>query len=173
MASLHGKGADVYIAGSNSQILSSELSALLPGRMVGIRVMPLAFSEYVRFRDSDDYDTLLDDFINNGGLPAVALLEDTFPKQAIWQFIEGVLSTVTVDDILMRHSVRNVRSLSGLLQLMMGITGDRVSARRAAKSWTLPGSGPTTSRWKSRSATWRRPSWSAVQGCLIQKRRNS
>ena len=81
VSTLFLKGADIYITGSNSQMLSTELSTKLSGRCIEIRVQPLAFREYLLFRKESGKDaaTLLDDYIRRGGFPAVALLEDTMP----------------------------------------------------------------------------------------------
>lgn len=139
VASFYTKGADVYITGSNSQMLSSELSTKLSGRCLEIYVMPLVFSEYVRFRKIQDIDRLLDDYIRDGGLPAVALAEDDSSRSIIPQIIEGTFNTVFVKDVIQRHSVRNVQSMMNLFRFMMRNIGDRTSARNAANYLTSSG----------------------------------
>lgn len=139
VSSFYTKGADVYITGSNSQMLSSELSTKLSGRCLEIHVMPLVFSEYVRFRDSRDIDKLFDDYIRDGGLPAVALLEDTQSESIIPQIIDGVFNTVFVKDVIQRHSVRNVQSMLNLFRFIMRNIGDRTSARNTANYLTSSG----------------------------------
>lgn len=139
VASLYNKGADVYVTGSNSQMLSSELSTKLSGRCIEIHVLPLVFSEYVKFRKSDDVDSLLGDFIRDGGLPAVALLGDGISKSMIPQIIEGIFNTVFVKDVIQRHSIRNIQSMTNLLRFMMRNIGDRTSPRRAANYLTSSG----------------------------------
>ena len=62
-------GADVYVTGSNYDMLSTELSTKLSGRCLEIRIQPLMFSEYLHFRNSDDPDRLLEDYIRYGGFP--------------------------------------------------------------------------------------------------------
>lgn len=139
VSSFYAKGADVYITGSNSQMLSSELSTKLSGRCLEIHIMPLVFSEYTRFRDCVDVDILLDDYIRDGGLPAVALLEDTWSKSLIPQAIDGIFNTVFVNDVIKRHSIRNIQSMLNLIKYIMRNIGDRTSARNVANYLTSSG----------------------------------
>ena len=139
VSSFYSKGADVYITGSNSQMLSSELSTKLSGRCIEIHVLPLVFSEYVRFRGPGDTDMLFEDYIRDGGLPAVALLEGTPSRTIIPQVIDGVYNTVFVKDVIGRHSVRNTRSIQNLFRFVMRNIGDRTSARNVANYLTSSG----------------------------------
>lgn len=74
-------GSDIYLTDSNSDMLSTELSTKLSSRCLEIRIQPLTFSEYVRFRNSTDTDRLLEDYIRYGGFPAVSLMMDVMPDQ--------------------------------------------------------------------------------------------
>ncbi|NLJ57891.1 MAG: AAA family ATPase, partial [Tissierellia bacterium] len=70
---------DIYITGSNAYLLSSELSTLLSGRYVEIKMQPLSFKEYLDFIDSNNRDNLQDKFnqyLKFGGLPTVVELMD-------------------------------------------------------------------------------------------------
>ena len=134
-------GCDVYITGSNSKMLSSELSTKLSGRSLDIEVAPLVFSEYVLFRKDSGLDKsrLFDDYIRHGGLPAVALSEDYRSAALIPQMISGIYNTVFVKDVVERHDIRNVSALSNLMRFLMRNIGDRTSSRKAANYMTSAG----------------------------------
>jgi predicted AAA+ superfamily ATPase len=70
---------DIYITGSNAYLLSSELSTLLSGRYVEIKMQPLSFKEYLDFIDSSNQDDLQEKFnqyLKFGGLPTIVELLD-------------------------------------------------------------------------------------------------
>ncbi len=133
ISTFYNKGADVYITGSNSNMLSSELTTKLSGRCIEIPVYTLTFSEYVRFREDSNLDKyeLFEDFIRDGGFPAVALMKDSMSSQ-INSILEGIYNTVYNKDVLARNSIRNVPMMDNLCRFMMKNIGDRTSVRSAA-----------------------------------------
>lgn len=134
VGSFFSSGADVYITGSNSQTLSSELASRLSGRSLEIHVMPLTFREYVSFRRGSGLptDRLFRDFVAQGSLPAVAKLQDTSAKVLIPQILQGVYSTVYVKDIEQRHSISGSMRMANLVRYVMRNIGDRTSSRKAS-----------------------------------------
>lgn len=134
VSTLFLKGADIYITGSNSQMLSTELSTRLSGRCMEIRVQPLAFREYILFRKSPGRDAaaLLEDYIRRGGFPAVALLEDTMPG-LVPDMLLGIYNTVYTKDVSERNSIRNNVLASNVCRLVMKNIGDRTSVRSVSK----------------------------------------
>jgi uncharacterized protein len=102
---------EVFITGSNAQMLSSELATQLAGRYVAFHVYPLCFREYLAFRPQGS----LDDFMRFGGLPGVALLEGDVARQ---QALEGILHTVMFRDIIARHEIRNGALLADILKFI-------------------------------------------------------
>lgn len=129
VTSFYEKHADVYITGSNSQTLSSDLATKLSGRTLGIHVMPLSFSEYMVFRKGSGMsgDELLSDYIRDGGLPAVALLKGTPASPLIRQILEGVYGTVYRKDIDLRYQIRNQSVMENIIRFMMRNIGSRTS----------------------------------------------
>lgn len=132
--SLYTAGADVYITGSNSEMLSSDIATRLSGRCIEIRVRPLVFSEYVLFRESSgkSVDHLLDEFLSDGGMPAVASSEDSPAKRLIPQMLEGMFATVYSTDIIDREGIRNPAMLHNIIRFLMRNIGNRTSSRRIA-----------------------------------------
>ncbi len=130
----YNSGADIYITGSNSKMLSSELSTKLSGRAIEIRVAPLVFSEYILFRKESSLsdDDLFRDYIRYGGLPAIALSMDRQPPRITSEMIEGTYNTVYTKDVIERHQIRNPAGLSNLVRFLMRNIGDRTSSRKAS-----------------------------------------
>ena len=134
VSSFFASGADVYITGSNSQMLSSELATKLSGRSLEIHVMPLSFGEYVSFRKSGGRptDRLFRDFIAQGSLPAVAKLQDTPAKVLIPQILQGIYNTVYVKDMEQRHDMSGSARMANLVRYVMRNIGNRTSPRKAS-----------------------------------------
>ena len=133
--SFYEAGANVFITGSNANMLSSELATKLSGRYVEINVYPLTFREFVDFRrnrgDESDEDSLLLRFQQTGSLPSVALMgqDDT---DLINMMLSGIFNTVFVKDVIDRNGIRNSSKIANLNRFMMRSIGDRVSIRSAA-----------------------------------------
>lgn len=138
VSTFHTGGADVYITGSNSNMLSSELSTRLSGRSLEIRVQPLVFSEYIRFRRPADRTLLLEDFIRRGGFPAVAIAMDSAPS-LVDDILDGIYNTVFKKDVTERHQIRNSAVIDHLSNYLMKNIGDRTSVRGAANYMTGKG----------------------------------
>jgi predicted AAA+ superfamily ATPase len=82
---------DIYITGSNAYLLSSELSTLLSGRSVEIKMLPLSFKEFLAFTDDGHPDSLEDTFnqyLKYGGLPTIVELREH--EDTIGPFLEGI-----------------------------------------------------------------------------------
>ena len=92
---------DVYITGSNSYLLSSELATLLSGRYVEISMLPLSFREYVTVTGRPQEDAF-SEYMQTGGLPYVAVMNRTDEK--VNQYLEGIYNTVIVKDIEERQA---------------------------------------------------------------------
>ena len=133
--SFHEAGADVYITGSNANMLSSQLATALSGRCMEIGVYPLTFREFSEFRrrrgDTSDDAALLRRFQQTGSLPAVALMDEG-DADLIHLMLVGIFNTVFVKDVIQRNEIRNAAKIANLNRFMMRSIGDRVSVRSAA-----------------------------------------
>ncbi len=138
VSTFHVRGADVYITGSNSGMLSTELSTKLSGRCLEIRIRPLAFSEYVAFREPADGAALLEDYIRYGGFPAVSLAMDRMPAQ-VGDILDGIYNTVFNKDVVGRHEIRGTATIDHLCGYLMKNIGDRTSVRGATNYMTSKG----------------------------------
>ena len=87
---LEGADVDIYVTGSNSKLMSSEISTYLTGRYVSIPVYPLSFREFLDFKAGDPRPPkeLLEDFIRFGGFPIIAL--GRYDTQSAYQIVNGI-----------------------------------------------------------------------------------
>lgn len=123
---------DILITGSNSQMLSSELSTLIGGRYQEINIQSLCYTEFLVFHNLEDSDESLWKYINYGGLPGliqVGIDNDEF----IWEYINGVFHTVVLKDIVERQSVRNLTFLNRLLRYFADTIGKLTSMNNISK----------------------------------------
>ena len=125
---------DVYITGSNSHMLSSELATLLSGRYVEVSMLPLSFSEFREILEQPA-DQAFAEFLRTGGLPYVALMDRTPEK--IDAYLEGIYNTVIVKDIEERQrrkeadptkrKVTDIALLKTIARYLASVVGNPVS----------------------------------------------
>lgn len=136
---------DIYITGSNAYLLSSELSTLLSGRYVEIKMQPLSFKEYLHFLGPDKENNLPDKFnhyLQYGGLPTVVELLDN--PDTIGPFLEGIYNTVLMKDVIERNGVRDAALLESILKFVASNTGSIVSTKKIADYLTSSGRKTTS-----------------------------
>lgn len=122
--------ADIYVSGSNASLLSGELATLLTGRMVEIPIYPLSFKEFLQFKGlTDNPDQYFNDYITEGGFPAVALVEDAEVKQSI---LDGIYSSILLRDVTERASIRNDGQLTRIANYLLSEVGNLVSGNKIA-----------------------------------------
>lgn len=99
---LENANTDIYVTGSNSKLMSAEISTYLTGRYVEIPVYTLSFAEYLEFKKDSDKTKkeLLSDYIRFGGFPVVAA--GNFTDRTAYQIVEGIYHSVINNDILLR-----------------------------------------------------------------------
>ena len=129
------RGADVYITAPNLDMLSSELSTLLSGRYVSIEVLPLSFTEFMRFRETYGQRTTVDEMFSEymrwGGLPATVLMSGS-RRDLVSLLISGIYDTVFMKDVIERNNLRNPAVVGNLSRFLMKNIGDRTSVRNAS-----------------------------------------
>ncbi|MBR4535790.1 MAG: ATP-binding protein [Bacteroidales bacterium] len=118
---------DIIITGSNARMLSSDLSTLLSGRCQEIYVHGLSYSEFLTFHELVDNDDSLNKYLNYGGLPGLRQI-GIDSEEHVHDYLQGVLNTVVLKDIIERHNIRNVAFLNKLLQYLADNTGKPTSA---------------------------------------------
>lgn len=136
---------DIYITGSNAYLLSSEISTLLSGRYVEIKMLPLSFKEYLEF-DHLPKDWTLEDKFNQylkfGSLPAVA----TIPQDntTVNEFLLGIYNTVIVKDVIFRNKIKDIGLLEQIVKYVVANTGNIISASKISGYISSQVKGETT-----------------------------
>lgn len=136
---------DIYITGSNAYLLSSELSTLLSGRYVELKMLPLSFKEYLDFTDfekGDNVDAIFKDYLEFGGLPTVVELKDH--PDTIAPFLSGIYNTVIMKDVVQRNHVRDAALLENVLKFIAANIGSIVSTKKISDYLTSSGRKTTS-----------------------------
>lgn len=123
------KNVDIYITGSNADLLSSELATLLTGRYVEIKMLPLSYKEYIS--DKSDSVELFNEYLNNGGLPYLLNLETNEMK---YEYIMGLYNTILNNDIVKRHSDIDLTTFENILNFMIDNISNIVSPNSIANT---------------------------------------
>ena len=124
---------DIYITGSNSKLLSSELATLLSGRTFDIYMMPLSFREFLELNPSDGTYAGLEErygqYVRIGSMPMVGPdMEQAIVREALL----GLISRIITNDILPRSEIRDMNAMNKILRFMMSGIGNQVSPRSIA-----------------------------------------
>lgn len=124
---------DIIITGSNAKMLSSDLSTLLAGRYQEIKVHGLSYNEFLEFHQLDDSDEALQKYLFYGGLPGLRIvgIENT---ENIAEYLQSVLNTIILKDVIERHSIRNVTFFNNLLHFIADNIGKPFSANNISKA---------------------------------------
>lgn len=124
---------DIYVTGSNSKLMSSEISTYLTGRYISIPVYTLSFSEYLEFKknDSRSQKELLNEYLRFGGFPIVAL--GNFDERSAYQIVEGIYNSVITNDITKRHNIMNFDLFNRVVKYIVENVGKTFSANAIAK----------------------------------------
>lgn len=130
---LENANADIYVTGSNSKLMSGEISTYLTGRYVSIPVYPLSFAEYLDFKKQEkkSVNDLLNEYLRFGGFPVVAL--GHFDERTSYQIVEGIYHSVIANDITRRHNVVNIDLFNRVVKYIIENTGKTFSAYSIVK----------------------------------------
>lgn len=128
---LHIKNADVYVTGSNSRFLSSDVITEFRGRGDEIRVYPLSFKEYFSVYEGTT-DEAWDDYFNYGGLP-LTLMYDIPEDKA--NYLTSLFNKVYLSDIVDRHKIRNQDELDELVNILSSAMGSYTNPTKLAKTF--------------------------------------
>ena len=132
---LHIGNVDIYVTGSNSRFLSSDIITEFRGRGDEIRIRPLSFSEIRPLYDSDD--AAWDDYFNYGGLPSI-YAERMDDEQKI-SFLEYVTRTIYIKDIVERNKLKDDKGISSVLDLLSSATGSLTNPLKLSNTFKSRG----------------------------------
>ncbi|MEF2813304.1 MAG: ATP-binding protein [Oscillospiraceae bacterium] len=128
---MHIRNADVYVTGSNSKFLSSDLVTEFRGRGDEIRIYPLSFREYCSVYEGSS-DEAWDDYFTYGGLPLI-LSRETAEEKA--EYLMSLFQKVYLSDIIDRHKVRHQEELDELVDILASAVGSLTNPLKLANTF--------------------------------------
>ena len=122
---------DIYVTGSNSRMMSSEISTYLTGRYVSFRIYTLSFAEYLTFKKTyakigSAHEELVN-YIKLGGFPATHL--QAYTEDEIYTIVRDIYNSTVFSDIVKRNQVRKVDQLERVVKYTFGNVGNTFSAK--------------------------------------------
>lgn len=130
---------DVYITGSNANLLSSELATLLSGRYIEISILPFSFAEYLEKKGVDfhqkylNYELLFYNFVNETSIPKGVELSD-MGYDKVFDYLEALYATIIEKDIMQRHRIQDKRAFANVVKFMAAHIGSLLSPSNIAKT---------------------------------------
>ena len=122
---------DIYVTGSNSRMMSSEISTYLTGRYVTFRIFTLSFEEYLTFKkqygEVEDIHKELVNYIKYGGFPAIHLRE--YPLDNAYTIVRDIYNSTIFSDIVRRNQIRKVDQLERVVKFVFDNVGKTFSAK--------------------------------------------
>lgn len=121
---------DIYITGSNAYLLSSELSTLLSGRYIEIKVYPLSFKEYLVFNqyDNQNIEDKFYEYLRYGGLPAITLIKNN--DELVLSYLNDIYNTIVKKDIIDRNNIKDSALLENIIKYLVTNIGSPISANK-------------------------------------------
>ncbi len=124
---------DIYITGSNSQLLSGELATLISGRYISINMLPFSFKELIQYHDemheNIDEIKLFEQYLSYGGFPGLLNYENEEKEK----YLYDLYSTIVLNDILYKNKVKYLDLLERLMEFMISNIGQLFSANSISK----------------------------------------
>ena len=129
---------DIYITGSNAYFMSSDIATLLTGRYVQVEMLPLSFKEFhsaysqQNLSDMDIYNL----YIEHSSFPRLVHVED---DESIDEYLESILNTVILKDIVTRLKITDVPLLLDIIKYLLANIGSLINPTKIANTLTSYG----------------------------------
>lgn len=134
------ENVDIYLTGSNAQMLSGELATLLSGRYIEVKMLPFSFAEYFALVGGDK-KVAWQKYFQRGGFPYLAKLDD---ESVDMDYLSGIYSSVLLKDIVARKKVQDVFLLESVIKFLFDNIGNIVSTKKIADTLTSFGRKTTS-----------------------------
>ena len=125
---------DLYITGSNSRMMSSEIATYLTGRYISFRIFTLSFGEYLMFKSKfanvGEPKTELANYVRLGGFPATHL--QAYSQDEIYTIVRDIYNSTIFSDIVKRNQVRKIDQLERVVKYTFSNVGNTFSAKSIA-----------------------------------------
>jgi len=125
--------ADIYLTGSNSHLLSSELATYLAGRYVEISIYTLSYAESLKFNSEYEVDNIAEPFteyLRKGGFPV--LYTGHYPEETAYKIVYDIYSSVILRDTVQRYKIRDVELLERVIKYAFDNLGNTFSGKNVA-----------------------------------------
>ena len=122
---------DVYVTGSNSKFLSSDIVTEFRGRGDEIRIYPLSFAEFFSAYDGD-YDDAWDDYMIYGGLPQIVSFQSERQKA---DYLKNIFANVYLKDVIERNKIQNVDEIGILVDVLASAIGAPINPSKIANTF--------------------------------------
>lgn len=116
---------DIYVTGSNAYMLSSELTTLLAGRVLTLRLYPFSFKEYNDVKSNNSKEENFANYLKYGGMPLITSLNDS---ELITNYLLDIKDVVLKNDVISRNNIKDIALLDNLLQFTSSVIGNLTSA---------------------------------------------
>ena len=125
---------DLYITGSNSRMMSSEIATYLTGRYISFRIFTLSFGEYLMFKSKfanvGEPKAELANYVRLGGFPATHL--QAYSQDEIYTIVRDIYNSTIFSDIVKRNQVRKIDQLERVVKYTFNNVGNTFSAKSIA-----------------------------------------
>jgi hypothetical protein len=115
---------ELFISGSNSKMLSGELSTLLSGRYIDFEILPFSYEEYLGITGNDKSKTSYLNYMKTGGLPELFNLPDEESKM---RYVSSIKDTVLLRDVIQRHSIKDPKLLEDIFVYLVNTSSNLIS----------------------------------------------
>lgn len=125
---------DLYVTGSNSRMMSSEIATYLTGRYISFRIFTLSFGEYLMFKRQyapvGDAKTELANYVRLGGFPATHL--QAYSQEEVYTIVRDIYNSTIFSDIVRRSQIRKIDQLERIVKYTFNNVGNTFSAKSIA-----------------------------------------
>lgn len=135
---------DIYITGSNAYLLSSELTTLLAGRVLTIKIYPFSFKEFIEeypFKENEDKYDKFDKYLKFGGMPMLVNMNDN--EELMINYLNDIKEVVLKKDVINRNKIKDVVFLDNLIKYMASCIGNLTTPNSIADFMRKNGSTVT------------------------------
>lgn len=120
--------AEIFVTGSNANLLSSELSTYLSGRYIELKVYGLSYIEFLQFHSFENNEDTFYKYLKYGGLPG--LIHISLEDNLVFDYLRNIYSAILFKDVVKRNNIRNISFLENLIKYIGDNVGNIFSSKK-------------------------------------------
>jgi len=121
---------EIFISGSNSQLLSTELATLLSGRYIQFQILPFSYREYISIKKAPNTKESFLTYLQSSGLPELFHLPNDETKR---HYLSAIKDTVLLHDIIQRYNIKDIRLLEDIFSFLVNNASNLISINSIVK----------------------------------------